>query len=391
MTTEQGNGLTLQIFRPSVDEIAIEDLHRRLSSTRFPDEETVDDWQQGIPLSYVQELSRYWRDDYDPTRLFTELNRWPNYKTCIKGIDIHFIHQRSPHTQAPALLLTHGWPGSILEFRHVIDRLSNPTAFGGRPEDAFHVVVPSLPGYGFSGKPRRPGTSVAVIADMWIELMQRLGYNSFLAHGGDWGAMVSQAIALAPNTPCHGIHITLPVVAPDPNTLSSPLPEEVRAMEVFNFYEQWDSGYAKQQSTRPQTLSYGLADSPVGQLAWIVEKYAQWCDCEQNAIRHPENAVDRDDLLDTVTLYWLSNSAASSARLYWESFREPDLRPIEIPVGISLFPQEIFRTSRRWAEKRFTKLVYFNDHITSGGHFSALEVPETLCSEILAWRQSLPG
>lgn len=379
----------ISTFVATVSEEAIEDLHRRLHHTRFPDEETVGDWSQGIPLGYVRELVDYWRDEYDGQRIAEHLNRWPNYTTELHGVDIHFIHQRSPHTQATPLIMTHGWPGSVLEFRHVIDRLTHPTDFGGRAEDAFHVVVPSLPGYGFSGKPRHPGTGIATIADMWIELMQRLGYSRFLAHGGDWGSMVTQGIALASNTACQGIHITLPVVAPDPDTLAEPLPEEVHAMEVFNFYQEWDSGYSKQQSTRPQTLGYGLADSPAGQLAWIVEKYAQWTDCEQNNMRWPENAVPRDELLDTVMLYWLTNSAASSARLYWESFNNPDLRPINIPVGISLFPNEIFRTSRRWAEKRFSHLCYFNDQIPSGGHFAALETPEVLVSELRAWHAEL--
>ena len=376
-------------FKVELNNEAIDDLKRRLRHTRFPDEETVGDWSQGIPLSYVRELTDYWRDDYDPNRIAEHLNRWPNFVTALDDIDIHFIHQRSPHSQATPLIMTHGWPGSVLEFRHVIDRLTNPAAHGGRPEDAFHVVVPSLPGYGFSGKPRQPGTNIAKIADMWIQLMGRLGYPRFLAHGGDWGAVVTQGIALADNTPCQGIHVTLPIITPDPETLDRLLPEEIRAMESFDFYERMDSGYSKQQSTRPQTLGYGLADSPVGQLAWIVEKYAQWCDCEQNGVRHPENAVTKDELIDTVMMYWMTNSAASSARLYWESFNTPDLSPIHTPTGISMFPNEIFRTSRRWAEKRFSRLTYFNDSIEKGGHFAALEVPSTLCEELWTWKQTL--
>lgn len=379
----------VQPFQPVVDQAAIDDLQQRLRNTRFPDEETVGDWSQGIPLGYVRELVDYWANDYDPTRLTTSLGQWPNFTTEIDGVDIHFLHERSPHSAATPLLMTHGWPGSVLEFRHVIDRLTRPTEYGGTVEDAFHVVVPSLPGYGFSGKPRHPGTGVGTIAGMWITLMQRLGYDAFLAHGGDWGSIVTQAVAMADNTPCQGIHVTLPVVAPDPDTLNDPSPEEVRAMAVFDFYQEWDSGYSKQQSTRPQTLGYGLADSPVGQLAWIVEKYAQWCDCEQNSVRHPENAVSRDELLDTVMMYWLTNSGASSARLYWESFNDPNLGTIDLPSGISLFPNEIFRTSRRWAEQRFTSLVYFNDQIPRGGHFAALETPEILTDELRAWRRAL--
>ena len=277
----------------------------------------------------------------------------------------------------------------MLEFRHLIDRLTQPTDWGGQAEDAFHVVVPSLPGYGFSGKPRNPGTGVQKIAELWIALMARLGHERFLAHGGDWGSLVIQAIATTPGTPCAGIHITLPVVAPDPETLDNPLPEELQALEAFNFYQEWDSGYSKQQSTRPQTLGYGLADSPTGQLAWIVEKYAQWCDCERNGVRHPENAVARDDLLDTAMMYWLTNAGASSARLYWESFNSPDMGEVTLPTGISLFPNEIMRSSERWARKKFLDLVYFNDKIEAGGHFAALEVPETLAGELWRWRQEL--
>jgi len=376
-------------FTPVFSDDAITQLHERLQRTRFPDPETVEDWSQGAPLSYIEELVTHWRADYDMRRVPAAMNQWPNFTTDIDGNEIHFIQQRSEHSAATPLLLTHGWPGSVLEFRHVIDRLTNPTAHGGRAEDAFHVVVPSLPGYGFSGKPRAPGTGVHRIAELWIQLMQRLGYDRFLAHGGDWGALVTQAIATSANTPCLAIHITLPVVAPDPETLDDPLPEEVRALEAFNYYQEWDSGYSKQQSTRPQTLGYGLADSPTGQLAWIVEKYAQWCDCEVNGIRHPENAVARDELLDTVMLYWMTNAGASSARLYWESFNDPDMSEVSLPTGISLFPNEIFRSSERWARNKFLNLMYFNDDIDKGGHFSALEVPQTLTEELWRWQTQL--
>ena len=376
-------------FEPSIDEEVLSDLTARLGNTRFPDEETVEDWSQGIPLAYVRELTDYWRDDYNMARAVDGLKQWPNFTTEIEGLQIHFLYQRSPHSDATPLLLTHGWPGSVLEFRHLIDRLTQPTDWGGQAEDAFHVVVPSLPGYGFSGKPRNPGTGVQKIAELWIALMARLGHERFLAHGGDWGSLVIQAIATTPGTPCAGIHITLPVVAPDPETLDNPLPEELQALEAFNFYQEWDSGYSKQQSTRPQTLGYGLADSPTGQLAWIVEKYAQWCDCERNGVRHPENAVARDDLLDTAMMYWLTNAGASSARLYWESFNSPDMGEVTLPTGISLFPNEIMRSSERWARKKFLDLVYFNDKIEAGGHFAALEVPETLAGELWRWRQEL--
>lgn len=376
-------------FEPTFDEQAIADLRARLANTRLPDEETVGDWSQGIPLSYTRELLDSWRDHYDMHRATSALATWPNFKTTINDEGIHFLHLRSSHSQATPLLLTHGWPGSVLEFRHVIARLTEPTQFGSTPEHAFHVVIPALPGYGFSDKPRTPGTGVKTIAAMWVQLMQRLGYPAFVAHGGDWGALITQAIALLPNTPCQAIHVTLPVITPDPDTLADPLPEELKAIAAFEEYQTWDSGYSKQQSTRPQTLGFGLADSPVGQLAWIAEKYGQWTDCVRNNVRHPENAVTREDLLDTVMLYWMTNSGASSARLYWESFNHPNLDPVGLPTGISQFPVEIFRTSKRWAEKRFERLVYFNDAIDTGGHFAALEVPDRLVDELRAWHSTL--
>ena len=376
-------------FVPSFDSDSVTDLRRRLAHTRLPDEETVEDWSQGIPLSYLRELVDRWADDYDMSRVPNTLKSWPNFLTSINEISLHFIHLRSSHSAAQPLLLTHGWPGSVLEFRHVIDRLTEPTAFGGTPEQAFHVVIPSLPGYGFSGKPRTTGVGVEQIAALWTTLMERLGYLQFIAHGGDWGALVTQALALQRTSACRAIHITLPIIAPDPETMNALLPEEQRALESFEFYQTWDSGYSKQQSTRPQTLGYGLADSPAGQLAWIAEKYAQWTDCVRNGIRHPENAISRDELLDTAMIYWMTNSAASSARLYWESFTSPSLEPIDLPTGISQFPVEIFRTSQRWAEKRFSQLVYFNNAIASGGHFAALETPEQWLREIQQWHSAL--
>jgi pimeloyl-ACP methyl ester carboxylesterase len=376
-------------FHPAFDEATLLDLQERLAKARWPEPETVEDWSQGMPLGYTRELAHHWQHDYDYSRVASTLSRWPNFLSTIDDIDIHFIYQRSPHSQATPLLLTHGWPGSVLEFRHMIERLTEPTRFGGQVEDAFHVVVPSLPGYGFSGKPAAPGTGVQKIAQLWEALMQRLGFDRFLAHGGDWGSMVTQAIALQQTTACASIHITLPVVSPDPATMDELTPEEVQALEAFNFYQEWDSGYSKQQSTRPQTLGYGLADSPVGQMAWIIEKYAQWCDCVRDGVRHPENAVTRDELLDTVMMYWCTNSAASSAKLYWESFNQPDLSEITLPLAISLFPTEIFRTSKRWAQQRFTNLIYFNADIQSGGHFAALEAPQTLTEELWHWKQRL--
>ena len=365
----------------------LEDLQQRLQRTRFPDEETVEDWDQGIPLSYVRELVDYWRDEYDWRQCEKLLNSWPNFITQIDDIDIHFIHQRSRYSQATPVLLTHGWPGSILEFRHLISRLTDPVAHGGTPDDAFHVVIPSLPGYGFSGKPRAPGTSVEKIAGMWSQLMSRLNYSTYVAHGGDWGGLVSQAMAVQQPAGLLGIHTTLPIAAPGAISANDPRTQE--AVTRFAYYQTYDSAYAQQQSTRPQTLGYGLADSPVGQLAWIIEKYGQWTDCERNGIRHPENMISRQVLIDTVMVYWLTNSAASASRLYWESFRQPDVSPISLPTGISEFPAEIMRPPRQWCEQRFSNLIYFNDAIVTGGHFAALEVPDALTLELRKWKHAL--
>lgn len=386
-THHNNNDQSIDYFAIEISEPLLDDLRQRLKLTRFPDEETVGNWDQGIPLSYVRELVDYWRNDYDWHQCEQLLNSWPNFKTQLDGIDIHFIHQRSQHTQATPILLTHGWPGSVLEFRHLISRLTDPVAHGGTPDDAFHVVIPALPGYGFSGKPRAPGVGVEKIASMWAKLMQRLNYSHYVAHGGDWGGLVTQAMAVQQPQGLLAIHTTLPVVAPPASPANTP--REHEALSRFADYQANDSGYALQQSTRPQTLGYGLADSPVGQLAWIVEKYGQWTDCEQRGIRHPENAVTRQELIDTVMLYWLTNSAASAARLYWESFRAPDFSPISLPSGISEFAVEIMRPPQHWCEQRFSKLVYFNDNITEGGHFAALEVPDALTNELRAWKRAL--
>ncbi|MCH1459523.1 MAG: epoxide hydrolase 1 [Luminiphilus sp.] len=380
----------IHLFTPSFTVEDIDDLTSRLKRTRFPNAETVEDWSQGIPLSYQQELIDYWIHEYDHQRVPSRLNVFSNFQTEIDELDIHFIHHRSRHTSATPLLITHGWPGSVLEYLDVIEALTNPTEHGGSASDAFHVVLPALPGFGFSQKPRGPGVGVPQIASMWERLMSRLGYAHFHAHGGDWGSIVTQAILLQSETACSAGHCTLPVVPPDPSTLDNPLPEEIDAVESFQFYNDWDCGYSKQQSTRPQTLGYGLADSPAGQMAWIVEKFAFWMDCESNGIRHPENVISKDVLLDNVMLYWMTNSAASSARLYWESFNKTNLDPISRPIGLSVFPKEIMRTSERWARGRFKQLTHFNNQFERGGHFAAMEVPETLINELRAWRSTTP-
>ena len=373
-------------FTPSIPSDVIADLIQRLKQTRLPEAETVEDWSQGVPLSYQAELLNYWANDYDFDRIEQRLGAFDNFVTDIDGIDIHFIHKRSQHTAATPLLITHGWPGSVLEYLDILDALTDPTQHGGSPDDAFHVVLPALPGFGFSGKPRDTGTGVPKIAALWETLMHRLNYTAFHAHGGDWGSIVTQAVLLQEETACTAGHCTLPIVLPDETTLSDPQPAELDALESFQFYNDWDSGYSKQQSTRPQTLGYGLADSPSGQMAWVVEKFAFWMDCERNGVRHPENVLTKDQLLDNVTLYWATNSAASSARLYWESFNTPNLNPISRPMALSVFPKEIMRTSERWARGRFHDLVHFNNQFERGGHFAALEVPDILVSELRTWR-----
>lgn len=371
----------LHPYRVSIAQEALDALQQRLADTRWPDRETCEGWEQGLPLDYARELADYWQHHYDWRRCEALLNQWPQFTTQLQGVGIHFIHRRSPEPDAQPLLLTHGWPGSILEFRKVIELLADPRSHGGDPADAFHVVVPSLPGYGFSGKPQATGMGVETIGRMWGELMARLGYTRYLAQGGDWGSMVTQSMALTETRHCAGIHITMPIVSPSADSLQDLSPAEQSALQAMEYYQRWGSGYSKQQATRPQTLGYGLADSPVGQMAWVVEKYREWTDCERNGLRHPEHVLSRDELLDTVMLYWLTNSGASSARLYWESFHKPDLSPIELPTGCSIFPGEIFRSSRRWVEQRFSSLIYWNEP-ECGGHFAALEQPELFVREV---------
>ncbi len=371
----------IRTFEIAIEQAELDQLRQRLVATRWPERETCEGWDQGVPLAYARELAHYWENEYDWRRCEQKLNRWPQFKTVIDDIDIHFIHKKSPVSEALPLIISHGWPGSVIEFHKVIDALADPASHGGDAADAFHVVAPSLPGYGFSGKPAATGTSVEAIGSMWGRLMARLGYDRYVAQGGDWGAIITQSMGLSETDHCAGIHITMPVVAPDPETMDQLTPTEQRALEDMGFYQEWDSAYARQQATRPQTLGYGLADSPVGQMAWIVEKFQAWTDCELNGVRHPENALGRDDMLDNVMLYWLNNCAASSARLYWESFRNPSLEPIDMPVGCSIFPRQLFRCSKRWAQGRYRNLVYWNE-LERGGHFAALEQPESFIEEL---------
>jgi pimeloyl-ACP methyl ester carboxylesterase len=376
----------IQPFRIEVSDAELDDLKERLRRTRWPEAEPVDDWSQGIPLAYVQELCAYWAEKYDWRASEARLNSFPQFRTELDGLGIHFIHVRSPHENALPLIITHGWPGSVVEFHKVIGPLTDPTAHGGDAADAFHVVCPSLPGYGFSDKPTKPGWGVPKIGETWASLMARLGYDRYVAQGGDWGAMVTTAIGLQDTDHCAGIHINMPIVGPDPETMQNLTEPEKSALASMQHYQQWDSGYSKQQSTRPQTVGYGLVDSPAAQAAWIVEKFWSWTDNDG----HPEDTLTRDELLDNVMLYWLPAAGASSARLYWESFNQMSMDPVKVPTGCSIFPKEIFRTSRRWAEKRFVDLVHWNE-LDKGGHFAAFEQPETFVDELRTCFQHMRG
>jgi pimeloyl-ACP methyl ester carboxylesterase len=366
-------------FRIEVPEADLDDLRCRLRRTRWPEAETVADWSQGIPLAYTRDLCDYWLSDYDWRRCEASLNGFPQFRTEIDGLDIHFLHVRSHQEDATPLVMTHGWPGSVVEFHKVIGPLTDPAAHGGSAADAFHLICPSLPGYGFSGKPGRTGWSTTRTADAWHELMTRLGYARYAAQGGDWGAQVTTGLGIRHAANLTGIHLNMPVVRPDPDTMSDLTAAEQGALAALKYYQDWDSGYSKQQSTRPQTIGYGLVDSPAGLCAWIVEKFWSWTDCDGD----PANVLTRDEMLDNVMLYWLPGTGASSARLYWESFGKPLSGQVTCPAGCSVFPKEIFRASRRWAQQLFTDLRYWNE-LDRGGHFAAFEQPELFTSEVRA-------
>ena len=369
-------------FRLDVADAELDDLRARLSRTRWPERETVGDgdgldWSQGIPLSYVRDLCGYWERDYDWRRAEAQVNAWPQWRAGVDGLGIHVLHARSPEPDALPLVLTHGWPGSIVEFLKVIGPLSDPAAHGGDPADAFHVVCPTLPGYGWSDKPAGTGWNVARIADAWDELMRGLGYERYAAQGGDWGSMVTMCLGMQHPDHLVGLHVNMPIVRPDPATFDDLTDREKETLAAMEEHRRWGTGYSKQQSTRPQTVGYGLTDSPAGQCAWIVEKFWAWTDCDG----HPENVLTRDELLDNVMFYWLPAAAASSARLYWESFRQVPSDRIGVPAGCSVFPGEVFRASRRWMEQRFSDLRYWNE-LGRGGHFAAFEQPELFVTEL---------
>ena len=368
-------------FRIAVPDAVLDDLRERLTRTRWPQRETVDDWSQGVPLAYVQELCRHWAEGYDWRATEARLNALPQFRTAIDGVGIHFVHARSPHAGALPIVMTHGWPGSIVEFTKVIGPLTDPTAHGGDAADAFHVVCPSLPGYGFSDAPAEPGWGIDRIAAAWIRLMARLGYERYGAQGSDWGTSVSTLIGVQDPGHVAAIHVVPPLAAPDPATFGDLTAAERAALADLEAAERSASGYSAIQSTRPQTVGYGLVDSPAALCAWIVEKFAEWSDGD---------VLSPDDLLDNLMLYWLPGTGVSAARLYWESFARvsewftsanPDV--VGVPAGCSIFPKEMPRASRRWAERRFTDIIHWNE-LDRGGHFAAYEQPELFVEEVRA-------
>src|SRR6266446_877367 len=355
------------------------DLKRRLSETRWPEREPVSDWSQGAPLDRLRSLMTYWEKEYDWRRAERQLNGFPQFRINIDGLGIHFLHVRSKHEGALPIILTHGWPGSIFEFFKVIGPLTNPTAYGGKAEDAFHIVVPSLPGYGFSDKPTERGWGLPRIARAWSVLMNRLGYASYVAQGGDWGAGVTTWMAKQHVEGLKAIHLNLPILFPPP-VEKEPSAEEKAALAKLGAFRDNGQGYSRLQSTRPQTIGYSLADSPVGQAAWIYEKLAQWTDTNNE----PERELSRDEMLDNISLYWFANTGASSARIYFESFGTDFSRQqLDMPVGVSVFPAELYRPLKIWGERAYSKLFYWNE-VAKGGHFAAFEQPEIFVAELRA-------
>jgi len=367
-------------FQASFPQDAPRDLKRRLSMTRWPERETVGDWSQGVPLEKARALIAYWRDKYDLRRFEARINAFLQYRTRIDGLGIHFFHVRSPHPNALPIILTHGWPGSFVEFMEIMRPLSDPTRYGGRAEDAFHVVVPSLPGFAFSDKPTETGWDVDRIARAWATLMQRLGYDRWVAQGGDWGAGVTHALAQQRPQGLIAAHVNWQFVFPE-KAPDNPTPAERRAMDGAARFANDQSGYFREQATRPQTIGYPLADSAAGQALWIYEKFQAWTDNHGN----PEDALNVDAMLDNISLYWFTNSAASSARIYWENTRAGSASlskgRIELPMAASVFPHEIFSPPRAWAEALWPNLFYWNE-LDKGGHFAAFEQPALFTEEL---------
>jgi pimeloyl-ACP methyl ester carboxylesterase len=381
---------SIRPFTFRAPDAALADLRRRVATTKWPDRETVTDASQGVQLVTIQKLARHWANDYDWRKIETRLNALPQFVTRIDGVDIHFIHVRSKHANALPVIITHGWPGSIIEQLKVIEPLTNPTASGGKASDAFDVVIPSLPGHGFSGKPLAGGWDPVRIARAWIVLMQRLGYTRYVAQGGDWGNAVTEQMALQTPPGLIGIHTNMPATLPDdiaaalgsgsaaPAGLSA---DEKYAYDQLDFFYKHGLAYAQEMGNRPQTL-YGIEDSPVGLAAWMLDHDARSYALIARVFDGQSEGLTRDDILDNVTLYWLTNTAVSSARLYWES-KLPFFAPkhVPLPVAVSAFPDEIYTAPKSWTERAYPKLIHYN-RLTKGGHFAAWEQPKVFSEEL---------
>ena len=371
-------------FTVSIPQAEIDDLKQRLARTRWPAPETVGDWSQGVRVEHAKSLVEYWEQEYDWRRFESELNAFPQFLTEIDGLDIHFIHVRSKHPEAMPLILTHGWPGSIVEFLKLIGPLTDPVAFGGNVEDSFDVVVPSLPGFGFSQQPTDTGWNVIRIAEAWTELMKRLGHTHWAAHGGDWGSAVTTTLGVLQPEGLLGIHLSSQYAFPAqiPDTLS---PEEQNAVDTLALYNGDMGGANHLQGTKPGTIGIALADSPAGQAAWIYDKFQS--KTENNGLA--EDILTTDEILDAISLYWFTNSAASSARIYWENRSSSMAGPqLTLPVAVTVFPGDIPLLPRTWIEDKYTNLMHYGE-ADKGGHFAALEQPEILIREIRAGLRTL--
>lgn len=379
----------IEPFEISVPDTVLEDLRERLARTRFPDQIEGAGWDYGTELSYLKELCEYWLNEYDWRTHEAALNRFDHFRTDIDGLGIHFIHQRSKEENAFPIIITHGWPGSVFEFTKIIDRLADPVAHGGRAEDAFHVICPSMPGYGFSDAPRKPGFDSKRVAETNAELMERLGYNAYGAQGGDWGAIVTTWMGALDPEHVKGIHLNMVVALPPKGSPADMIegltPEEVKDLGEMRQWMANETGYQAIQGTKPQTLGYGLNDSPAGLAAWIVEKFRTWSDCDGNV----ESRFTKDELLTNVMIYWVTQTITSSTRLYYEGKGEFALtdRRIEVPTACAIFPHELTRPPRLWVEKSFNVARWTK--FESGGHFAALEEPELLTDDIRAFFRDL--
>jgi epoxide hydrolase len=370
VATEQVTQFNLHIPQTQLDA-----LHSRLKNTIWPNKETVDDWSQGVPLAKMRELVDYWQNHYDWRRFETRLNGFGQYRTRIDGLGIHFLHIRSKHENALPIIMTHGWPGSVVEFVKLIGPLTDPTAHGGQPDDAFQLVIPSLPGFAFSDKPTTTGWNSERIARAWNELMVRLGYQHYVAQGGDWGAAVTTALGQQQPKALAGIHLNWAFSLPKEIPATGLLPDQELAMKQIAHLRDREFGFYLEQSTRPQTIGYALSDSPVGLLAWMYEKFHAWTD--------PVSVISTDEILDNIMLYWLTDTAASSARIYWENSGNVFAAgEVDAPAAVSIFPHENFTSPESWTREYFKHLVYFNNKITRGGHFAAFEQPEIFVGEL---------